>query len=160
MDDSDRESFAAENEVLSKSGRAFSRYYSVSSRYTLLRSYARRNTLLAGDLIEEMNWRKSTLLIGRCGFPPPRKTKSLKTRLLNRLFGDIKAANHILIAVASVITTVLIIINIIFFLHEDQSNKEFVQPWIFSLDGLSFLAFLTLFVGYFQERCFIDQNTI
>lgn len=93
VDDSDRESFAAENEVLSKSGRAFSRYQksAVNSFYFFFeRSYARRNTLLAGDLIEEMNWRKSTLLIGRCGLPPKMKTKSWKTRLLNRLFGDIK----------------------------------------------------------------------
>ncbi|CBY22340.1 unnamed protein product [Oikopleura dioica] len=137
-DDLDRESFAAENEVLSKSGRAFSR------------SYARRNTLLAGDLIEEMNWRKSTLLIGRCGFPPPKKSKSWKTRLLNRLFGDIKGANHILIAVASCITTFLALINIIFFLQENQIYKEFVLPWIYVLDGLSVLAFMTVFVGYFQ----------
>ena len=67
-----------------------------------------------------------------------------------------QGANHILIAVASCIITFLALINIIFFLQENQIYKEFVLPWIYVLDGLSVLAFMTVFVGYFQLGTMLD----
>jgi len=51
-DDLDRESFAAENEVLSKSGRAFSRYYFESRCFI---------TLFEGHTLDEIHFWQVTL---------------------------------------------------------------------------------------------------